>query len=988
MNNFVFCVPKSLEENARTKTLKKQFLENGYNPGIIIKAYAFELSDQTEKNDVSPEFFISESCIDPLLYDVIQTDSYKKAGIAASIIVAKNPGVTDDVAKNAEKCYLDRYNSKAPNIFVHEIYFLEQSIANETLEKLAYRLIANPLIHRVKTFQKIIKTPFFSQSNSPSAPLTKIVPVPESTTKRIELSEKSSWALNNVEMDAIAAYFSNPATLEKRKLRKLSDPSDCEWEIFAQTWSEHCKHKEFNAHITIKNIDTGKTRVVDSIFKSRIKASTDFIHKSLNEKSFLVKVFNDNAGVVRLGKDKLFVWKVETHNTPSALDPYGGAITGILGNNRDAMGTGIGGAKTLFNTNVLCFGPKNYQKPLQKNQWHPLYIQEGVVAGIKDGGNQSGIPTVNGSVIYDERYAGKPLVFCGTGAIMPERFAGKLSWEKPIAAGDLIFMAGGGVGRDGIHGATASSLEDTTNTPGTIVQLGSSMTQKFLYDFLREAVQKGLIKCSTDNGAGGLSSSIGELAEITNGAEVQLEKVPLKTQGLAPWEIFLSESQERMTLVCEPHKAQELCELAKNYEVSCTAIGSFNNSGLLEVFFKEECIASLELNFLHHGVPKKRLEGEWQLPKLVEPSIPQNINYSAVLLELLASPQICSRRSIISQYDHEVKAKTIIKPLMGKNQCAPQDAAVVRLDFDSFQGIAVSNGICPKYGDIDPYAMSAGAFDEAVRQCVAVGARLPNYCPLTKNPWSVNDNFCLPNVVYHPTNNPDGKEKLAKLVFMADALYDMATHYMIPMTSGKDSMKNDFGHGADKISIPPTVLYSMAANIYDVRDTITSEWKKPKHLIYLVGITFNELGASEFYRLFGELGANVPVVRKDMALKIYNKLNACHDKKIIKSTHDLSDGGLAVALAESSIGSGLGIDITLPKKDLSIEAALFSESHSRFIVSIDEYDKNIFEKTMDRYLSFLGHVREDKEFIIRSNDTTVIKNNVDELHKFWENDCV
>lgn len=677
------------------------------------------------------------------------------------------------------------------------------------------------------------------------------------------------------------------------------------------------------------------------------------------------------------------MWKVETHNSPSAIDPYGGAITGILGNNRDPLGTGIGGGKLLFNTNVLCFGSPFYDKELLPGQLHPRRIMEGVRHGIEDGGNKSGIPTVNGSIIFDDRYSGKPLVYCGTGGVMPYSLNGMNSWLKPIDAGDLIIMAGGRVGKDGIHGATFSSAEIDEHSPQSAVQIGSPITQKLVSDFMQEAVNEGLIKCSTDNGAGGLSSSVGELATISGGAVVNLEKVPLKYANLKPWEIFISESQERMTFVVTEDKEDELFALAKEREVELSEIGNFTDNGFIDVRFDGRSVAYLDMDFLHDGVPKKFMEAVWEKPDLKEPKLPENLDYNEILEKLMGSLNICSRENVIRQYDHEVKGKTTIKPLMGPEGKAPQDAAVMRINFDSFTGVAISNGILPRYSDIDAYQMSAGAFDEAIRQIIAVGGKLPDPEDNTNRFWTVNDNFCVPDSAYDPVSNPDGKLKLAKLVQMNQALFDMSTFYNIPMTSGKDSMKNDFKAGEIKISVPPTILYSMVAKVEDIRRTITSDFKAEGDLIYQIGKTYNELGASEFYRLFNEIGANVPKVRKEDAKRIYEKVIKANEKNLIESNHDISDGGLAVALTESAFGGGFGAEINL-NLDLAPNTILFSESHSRFIASVKPENQKEFEDLFGNDASLLGVVTSNQNLVVRCRKEEVINIKMEKLRTAWE----
>ena len=966
----------------------------GLKTGEIRLAQLFSLAEEAQEEQL---LAFAEACIQDPLTDQIEINQLNwPAGFASAVAIAQLPGVTDDEGRSAQMAWADFFNlpfePEEQRIFSQTIYLIEKDLTAEELKALTQRLLGNPLIHHFSYFKAQeggFDRPFYVpkvqiQANK-ERQLIDLAPL--SDEELLRLSKEMVLALNLAEMQAIRDYYGSEAVQTFRATKGLpAQPTDCELEVLAQTWSEHCKHKEFNALIHYKNLETGEEQEIHSLFKTFIKGATDNVAASLAKKGndWLVKVFSDNAGVVKATDKHLFVWKVETHNSPSALDPYGGAITGILGNNRDPLGTGVGGAQLLFNTNVLCFGPPNYNKALLKGQLHPRQIMEGVVSGIEDGGNKSGVPTVNGSIVFDERYSGKPLVYCGTAGIMPYDYLGKNSWEKPIDANDRIIMAGGRVGKDGIHGATFSSIEIDEHSPMSAVQIGSPITQKMLYDFMRVATAQGLIKCSTDNGAGGLSSSVGELAEISGGALVQLEKVPLKYAGLRPWEIFVSESQERMTLVVETEKWPALEKLAQQYEVELSDIGYFTNDGYLDIRYEEEQIALLSMQFLHEGVPQKEMWAEWEKPELQEPALPETLDYNQLLLDLMSSLNICSRESIIRQYDHEVKGKTILKPLMGAKGKAPQDAAVLRFDFSDYQGVAVSNGIIPRYGDIDAYQMSASAFDEAIRQIISVGGRLPN---MTENDdifWSINDNFCVPDSEFHPEHNPDGKLKLAKLVQMCQALYDMASFFDIPLTSGKDSMKNDFKAEGQKISVPPTILYSFTAKMKDVRQSISAEFKMPGDLIYQLGTTYNELGASEFYQLFGELGANVPKVRKETAKALYLKVMQANEAGLIASSHDLSDGGLAVALAESCFGGDLGANIQLEQLgDLTAWQLLFSESNSRFLVSIAPENQAAFEEIMGDAAFFLGQVSEDQQLTIQYGQEELIQLSNEQLETAW-----
>lgn len=949
--------------------------------------------------NITPEKFknYAENCLkNKITEDILINKVYDNEKYQSLIAIAQLPGVTDDTGVSAQMALADFLNRdidiNVQHIFTQQIYYIENKLSENELIAIAKSFLGNPLINNIQIFKKINGSfnfiPYIPKVELNVDETVEFINLNISDNELIKLSEDKILALNLEEMKAIRDYFSDKKVIAERKKVGLNEKlTDIELEVFAQTWSEHCKHKEFNAEIIYEDKDTGEKKIINSLFKTYIKGSTDIVKKHLedNDNKWLIKVFDDNAGTVRATKDKLFVWKVETHNSPSALDPYGGAITGILGVNRDIMGTGIGGAELLFNTNILCFGTPNYDKKLLKGQLHPRQIMEGVVDGIKDGGNKSGIPTVNGSVVFDDRFAGKPLVFCGTGGIMPDNYLGRNSWKKPIDINDRIIMAGGRVGKDGIHGATFSSTEINEKSPQSAVQIGSPIIQKKLSDFMVVAARKGLIKSSTDNGAGGLSSSVGELAEITNGALINLEKVPLKYSGLKSWEIFVSESQERMTIVVEAKNTDAFFQLAENMEVEVTDIGYFTNSGFLDIRFKGKIIHYIDMNFLHNGVPQKKMFAEKKTKNLKEPKNIIVKNYNDILLKLLSSKNISSRENIIRKYDHEVKGKSIIKPLMGEKGTSPQDAGVMRFEHNSFEGIAVSNGIMPKFGDIDAYEMSCGAFDEAVRQIIAVGGTLPN---IKKNDdvfWTVNDNFSVPDSFYHKEKNPDGKEKLAKLVQMCEALYDMSIFYDIPMTSGKDSMKNDFKAEGIKISVPPTIVYSMAAKIKDVKKTITSDFKTVGDLIYQVGTSYNELGASEFYKLYNELGANVPKVRKEEAKDTYLKMMKANEQNLIVSAHDISDGGMLTAIAECIIGTEFGAKITLDNLGkININAKLFAESHSRFIVSIKAENKKNFENIFKNKIYYLGEVTKNKNLLVSDNEDVIVNEQLAILEDAWK----
>ncbi len=984
----VYYTASSLDSAA--KELQKILTEHfQVTPGKIKSGKLFIIDERFDSAKILS--FAQHALCDQIIQAVSINKPVVPEAYHSSLIIGKLPGVTDDEGVSAAKTMIDFFDvpdDEAIQIFSQEYFIIENSIPDTVLRKAAEDYLCNKLINHIS-----VNITGNSQIFVPEVQLTvdntvEVIDIQQGEAELLKISNERLLALNAEEMNAVKEYYLNEQTLSVRKSKGMPEnPTDCELEIIGQTWSEHCKHKEFNADIEYTHPD-GKVEKIDSLFKTFIRGATEKVRAKLEEngKNWLIKVFTDNAGVVKVNEESLFVWKVETHNSPSAIDPYGGAITGILGNNRDPLGTGIGGAKLLFNTDVLCFGHPSFSGELLKNQLHPKRIFEGVRKGIEDGGNKSGIPTVNGAIIFDERYSGKPLVYCGTGGILPPRFNNRKSWLKPVNAGDKIISIGGRVGKDGIHGATFSSRELDEHSPQSAVQIGSPIVQKLASDFMVKACAKGLIKTSTDCGAGGLSSAIGELASISNGAVVNLETVKLKYSGLLPWEIFLSESQERMILVVTPQDEADVLHLAAKMDVEATLIGEFTGDGYLDVRYHGNTVAYLSLDFLHDGVPRKYLFAELKSEHKDSSDLTGENDFNEVVRNLLASDNIASREFVIRQYDHEVKGKTIVKPLMGRTRKAPQDAGVVRLDFAGREAIAVSNGIMPKFVDADPYASSAGAFDEAIRQIIAVGGELPLDSRDPNCFWSVNDNFCVPDSVYHPESNPDGKHKLAQLVEMCRALYDMSTYFSIPLTSGKDSMKNDFKAGSVKISVPPTILYSAAAKIKDYTKCLTSEFKKPGDLIYQLGKTYPELEGSEYAKLYRRKGGSVPVVRMEDAMRLYKKFVQANKKKLLQSAHDISDGGMIIAVIESCFGNDFGASLSYEVKDsLTVEAVLFAESHSRFIVSVDPVNRENFESLFGSDALLLGKVTDEPVLQFAHGGKQVIKSKIAELKDAWNN---
>jgi phosphoribosylformylglycinamidine synthase len=718
-----------------------------------------------------------------------------------------------------------------------------------------------------------------------------------------KLSRAGQLSLSLPEMQTIQDHF--------RALGR--DPTDVELETLAQTWSEHCSHKTLKGKIHFNG------REIDNLLKQTIFGATQEIRRRLGPEDWCVSVFEDNAGVVRFDDRYHVCFKVETHNHPSAIEPYGGANTGLGGVIRDPLGTGLG-AKPVCNTDVFCFAPPDTPpETLPPGVLHPKKVMRGVVAGVRDYGNRMGIPTVNGAVCFDPRYLGNPLVYCGTAGLIPVDRC-----QKAAHDGDLIVVVGGRTGRDGIHGATFSSVELTAESEkvsGGAVQIGNAITEKKLLDVILEARDQGLYHAITDCGAGGFSSAIGEMGEKL-GARVDLDCAPLKYAGLSYTEIWISEAQERMILAVPPGNWPILKALCKSEDVEATPIGCFEATGKLRLYYQGEQVADLDMAFLHHGRPAVVRQATWQPPQAspTRPSPPKT-NYTGDLLRILLAYNVCSKEWIIRQYDHEVQGGTVLKPLVGVHEDGPGDAAVITPVLGSWTGLAVGCGINPRYGDLDPYWMAAAAVDEAVRNVVAVGADPARIALL--------DNFCWAN-----TDRPD---VLGSLVRAAEACRDVALAYGMPFISGKDSLYNEFHAGGRTIAIPPTLLISALGRIPDVRRCVSMDLKEPGNLLFLLGHTRDEMGGSHYYLVNQLEGGQVPRVDLDRAPQVFRGLFEAIHKGLVRACHDLSEGGLAVAIAEMAFAGGVGADLTDLRATSEAdddEVILFAESTTRFVVEV------------------------------------------------------
>ncbi len=779
-------------------------------------------------------------------------------------------------------------------------------------------------------------------------PINEIGILGKSDEDLLKISKDYLLALNLEEMKKIQDYFS----------KKGRDPTDAELETIAQTWSEHCVHKTFNGIIKTPNSE------IDGLLKTFIIKAT----KELNMPWCKV-VFKDNAGIVEFDDNYDIAMKVETHNHPTALDPYGGAGTGSGGVFRDVMGVG---AKPILSTDVLFFGPVDYPRDkLPKGVMHPKRLMKGSVAGIRDYGNKMGIPTANGGIGFDEGYIGNPLVYAGCVGIIP-----KNKYIKNPQPGDVILLVGGKTGRDGIHGVTFASLElstDSEKSSSGAVQIGNPIEEKRVLDAIlraRDADDGPLYSAITDCGGGGLSSAAGEMGKDI-GIVVDLEKVPLKYTGLEPWEIWISEAQERMLLAVPKKNLEKILKIFENENSQATVIGGFTNDKKLILRHNGKIVADLDMDFVHESIPRVVRKAEWERPNHPEPDFPDKDDLTEDLKEILRSPNVASKEWVIRQYDHEVQAKTTIKPLQGKNCDGPGDACVLKPVSDSWRGIVVSNGINPKYS-IDPYNMTLSAIDEVIRNNICCGGRR----------IAILDNFSW--------GNPEKEDRLGQLVEACKACYDGSIAFKTPFISGKDSLYNEYEVGnGETVSISPTLLISAVGIIPDIRKAVTMDLKEVSNPIYIIGETKDELGGSHYYMIHGFKGNRVPTVDLEKAKKSFDALIGAMDQGLVKACHDCSEGGIGVTAAEIAFAGGLGIKIDLKKIPTNMkrnDKILFSESNSRFLVEVDKSKQDEFEKTMEgNVFARIGEVTTNKKLVVIGlNDKPVIKEGVNELKKNWK----
>jgi phosphoribosylformylglycinamidine synthase len=947
-------VPHDQTVDARARALRQVLSDLGVHAHDVTHGRLY-LLDAPRSPDLMKAAL--DLCLDPIIADACPGESLR-GGDGWVIEVLPHPAVTDaegdSLAAALVQASFSSVRARAGHRYhLHgdlsetDVAAAAHEVAHDVVESVRWRRAANP-----------VDTTWWQGAFMPEA-----APDPTVETVSIqglgseELARLSSARLLSLPPEDMAAVQTYYAALGR-------EPTDVELETIAQTWSEHCAHRTFKA--TIEHHEPGEpVQEIAGLLKQTIMAVTAKVNRP-----WVLSAFRDNAGVIAFDRNHEISFKVETHNHPSAVEPFGGANTGVGGVVRDVLGVS---AEPIANTDVLCFG--RLDTPADKlppGTLPPERVYDGVVAGIADYGNNMGIPTVNGATLFDPGYTANPLVFCGTVGLAPR---GRRPTQPRV--GDLVVVAGGRAGRDGIHGATFSSdvLGATHAELGSVVQIGDPIVEKRLADALPKARDRGLYTAITDCGAGGLSSAVGEMASEL-GADVELDRVPLKYHGLRPWEIWLSEAQERMVLAVPPVHWPALQEIFQAEGVEATAIGQFTGDGQLRVRYNGTIVADLDGSFLHDGMPRRRLRSEWAPPVATADTetIPAGADLHELLERALADPNVASKEPIVRRYDHEVQGRTVGKPFVGPLDIGHADAAVLRPVASSWRGLAVGCGINPWYGELDPYAMALLAVDEALRNVVAVGADPARVAIL--------DNFCW--------GNPGLPDRLGGLVRAAQGCHDAAVAFRVPFISGKDSLYNEY-RLADGTSqaIPGTLLISAIGIVPDIRLTASMYLKRPGDMLYLVGLTGDDLGGSLALRLDGRRGSRPPQVHLAQARRNLNAVHRAMRAGLVQACHDPSEGGLAVAVAEMALASEHGLEIDLravpvAEPRLTDATLLFAESSSRFLIEVAAEDCAAFETALGRApYARIGRVIAEPFLRVLGAGGVVLAAEVDVLRNRW-----
>lgn len=705
------------------------------------------------------------------------------------------------------------------------------------------------------------------------------------------LSREMGLSLSLEEMQRIRDHFKG---LGRR-------PTDVELESIAQAWSEHCCYKSSKVILRehIFGIDNGRV------------------------------LSRGDAGVMEFDDEYGYALRIESHNHPSAIEPYGGAATGIGGIVRDVL---CMGAQPVALVDPLFFGPVDFKGELPAGSKTPKYLVSGVVAGIRDYGNRIGIPTVCGGLFFDESYLGNCLVNVGCVGIVKKK---DLRNNAVGGVGDYLILCGGRTGRDGIHGVTFASAELSDKSEDEsrgAVQLGDPITKEPLIHACLEVNSLGLISGMKDLGGGGLSCVVGEMALSGGcGAEVQLDKVPLKESGLAPWEVWVSESQERMMLAAREENVARILDLFAMWDVEATVIGKVVPGNHVNLTWQGVQVFNVDLDFLTKGPEYCRpckIETRYKTIAEVKPRVP---GLKQVVLDLLADPNIASKEWVFRMYDHEVRGGTVVKPASGiLNLGGPSDATVIKPLPDRERGLALALGVNPWFCGLDAYRGGMASIDEACRNIIAVGGY----------PDSFTD--CL------NFGNPEKPERLGELKQAVAGMGDLARFLNLPVPSGNVSLYNETARG----SVLPTPTVLGLGIVEDVRRCVTTDLKAKGNLLFLVGETKEEFGGSAIYRRYGGQGGVVPDVSPERLKSSMDEMHAAMGKGLIASCHDVSDGGVAIAVAEMCLGGNIGASIAAKNGPWF----MFSESNTRWVVEVEPSKEEGFLAGMTVPVMRLGKV--------------------------------
>ncbi len=910
-----------------------------------------------------------------------------------------HPGVTDTLAESVLAGASMLGITDIEHVETGRRYVLDARLSEDEVRTIAESLLYNPVIQQYTLHANAQGDrkgrPYDTTASQANSSYGRGIPVPRTgfPEPSISLSDMTDQQLLELSKSGMLALSLDEMRVIQRHYREQGrEPTDVELETLAQTWSEHCSHKTFKATIDYREVDGDGNvlarETIHGLLKQFIMRATEQV-----KRPWVVSAFSDNAGIVRFTDSQDIACKVETHNHPSAIEPFGGANTGVGGVIRDVLGVS---AQPIACTDILCFGPPDtLAEDLPAGMLSPRRIASGVVNGVRDYGNKMGIPTVNGAILYHPGYMYNPLVFCGCLGILPHG-----SHPSQVQSGDHVVVLGGRTGRDGIHGATFSSGEMSSEInaqAGSAVQIGAPITEKKVTDVIIQARDRRLYHAITDCGAGGFSSAIGEMGAKT-GAQIELARAPLKYQGLAPWEIWLSEAQERMVLAVPHEHLAELLEICATEEVEASILGTFTNDHHLRVTYHGQPVADMDMDFLHAGRPDKILEAIWvrlnDESTNSSPATGDELVLSSILLALLRHPTIASKEAVVRRYDHEVQGATVLKPLVGRAGNGPGDAAVLQpiLDEPTKSGIILSNGINPLYGRIDPYHMAMNAIDEALRNLTAVGGDIERAAIL--------DNFCW--------GNPTDPVQLGMLVRAVKGCHDAAIGFGTPFISGKDSLHNEYRAGDQRLPVIPTLLISAVGVIDDAAQTIDMSLKAPGNLLYMIGVTRNELAGSHYAEMLGGHqyipyipGTTVPHVDIPHARHVMKTLGIAIRKGLVCACHDLSEGGLAVAAAEMALAGLLGLEIDLGRvlykgivgaRDINT-ILLFSESASRFLVEVSPAQRDAFEAHWSSWhpqgapvqdVACIGTVTDTDRFIVRNGEQVLIDIPVTQLQEAWK----